>query len=372
MIIKSENVWLNGRLQPASVEIENGVFKAVMPYGQADVDYGKNYVLPGFIDMHTHGNNGVASAFSPVDEIERWQKEITADGVTSFMATTATERYEDNLTTLNRLSGCVGRGDGAEILGIYMEGNFINPASKGAHDEKLIMKPNPAVLQEYIDACHGKMKLMILAAELDTDGEMMKVAAKNGVKVSVGHSSATYDEVVLAHRRGAVGITHTYNGMRPFNHRETGIIGAALTISDLYAEIIADGHHVSWPAVKLLAAMKDSHHLILVTDDSPFKDWKGELPAGIHKDAEGQFRNDLGALTSSSLRVCDGIFNLITKADVPFEKAINAATINPATLLGVNDRKGSIDAGKDADIAVVTPDFKVVETYCKGMAMLNR
>lgn len=372
MIIKSQNVWLDGRLQPASVEIENGVFTAVLPYGPADVDYGKNYIMPGFIDIHTHGNNGVASAYSPKNEIERWQREITADGVTAFMATTATESHDDNIKTLSTVADCVGQGEGAEILGIYMEGNFINPASKGAHDEKLIMSPNPAVLQEYIDACHGTMKLMILAAELDTTGEMMRVAAKNGVKVMVGHSSATYEEVRLAHRNGAVGITHTFNGMRPFNHRETGIVGAALTISDLYAEIITDGHHVSWPAVKLLAAMKDNYHLIMVTDASPFKDWQGELPAGIHRDAEGQFRNQLGALSSSSLRVCDGIFNMITKADVPFEKAVNAATINPATMLGVNDRKGSIAVGKDADIAVVTPDFQVVETYCRGKAMLAR
>lgn len=373
MIIKSTNVWLDSALKKAALSIENGKIKAILPYDtEADVDYGKLWILPGFIDAHTHGNNGAWTENPNSADMQRWQREIAADGVTGFMATTATNTVENNLHNFEVLSKCVGKGNGAEILGIYMEGNFINPKSKGAHNEKLILKPDAELIQKYIDACNGTMRIMILASELDEDGSAMAVAKKNGVRVSVGHSSATYEDCVTARRRGAISFTHTFNGMAPFNHRQVGIIGAAMTMSDMFAEIIADGHHVSWPAVKLLATMKDDHHIVLITDASPYKGYDGPLTirSGIHRDAEGQFRTESGALASSSLRVCDGVFNLIHKADVPVVKAINAATINPATLLGVSDRKGTLDEGKDADITVVTPEFEVKQTYCRGEAML--
>lgn len=367
MIIKSKNVWLQGRLQPAEIEFSSTI-ERILPYGSSKdaEDLGELWVLPGLIDTHTHGNNGVDSAVSSIQEINRWQREITADGVTSFMATTATDTPENNIAAFERLSKCVGKGEGAEILGIYMEGNFINPKHKGAHDERLIAKPDAELLKQYIAACHGTMRLMILAPELDKGHAVLKTAIENGVRVSVGHSRATYSECCSAFADGAVSVTHTYNGMCAFNHREPGIIGAAATQKNIFAEIIADGHHVSWPAVQMLCALKDDRHIVLVTDASPAKDWQGELPAGIYRDEQGQFRTMDGALCSSSLRMCDGVYNLIKYADVSLEKAINSATINPATLLGVSERKGSIAPGKDADIIAVTPSFEVVQTYCRG------
>lgn len=373
MIIQSKRVWLDEHFTAAQVVMEDGMIQDILPYNteKADYDYGDHYVFPGFMDIHTHGHNGVESINGDPKEMERWQKEITAEGVTSFLAATATQTVDANLTSFQKLSKCVGKGAGAELLGIYNEGNFISMKHRGAHDPRLIMKPDVELMKRYIDAADGAMKLMILAVEEDENLSVLDYAISRGLKVCVGHSGATYAQVKEAMRHGATSITHTYNGMAPYHHREAGIVGAALDIDNLYTEIIADGHHVCWEAIRILGRMKDRYHLILVSDASPLKGYDGELPDDTIRDEEGNFRTLQGNLASSSLRICDGIKNLITYADVPFVNAVNAATINPARMVGVDDRKGSIEIKKDADIVVVTANFEVIQTFCRGQAMLG-
>lgn len=369
MIIQSERIWINEHFEKAQLEIEHGKVSNIYAYNshEVDMDYGNLYVLPGFIDIHTHGNNGVEASQGNASEMNRWQKEITRDGVTSFLPSLASQSEEDNLASFTNLSKTVGKGDGAEILGIYMEGNYISKHFKGAHDENFIVKPNLTQLKKYIEASNNTLKLMILAIEEDQDYEVLSYAYAHNIVVSVGHSGAHYEQVKEAMKYGIQSVTHTYNAMIPYHHREAGIIGAALDIPSLYTEVIADGHHVSWPCIRILGKMKDKDHLILVSDASPLKGFEGPLPENVVKDEEGQFRTLNGNLCSSSLRICDGVKNLITHADLAFVNAINAATINPAKLLHVDDRKGSLDVGKDADIVICTPDFEVQKVYCKGI-----
>ncbi len=374
--IQSNNVWYRGHLQPAWLVVEDG---KIVQIGEgtrkrADADYGDLLVLPGFIDAHTHGNNGVSTETADEREMERWQREIAAEGVTSFAATTASFPFEENVAIFGRLASCVGRDEGdvpgAEVLGIYVEGNFIDPDHRGAQDIEAIVEPSIEVLQRYIEASRGTIIRMVLAIEHDRDLAVLDYAHSQGIGVSVGHSAATYAEVLDACCHGLDGVTHTYNGMSPMHHREPGIVGAALDIRQLYAEIIADGHHVSWPAVRLLGRMKGIDRLVLVSDASPLKGFDGALPSGIHIDEEGQFRTDSGALASSSMRMCDGVRNLMLRAGLPFADAVCAATINPARLLGCEARKGSLEVGKDADIVVLDHAFNVVQTLCRGGAML--
>lgn len=373
MIVQSKNVWLRGGFRTAQIRIEEGRIAGIYEYGREmpDEDYKEQYILPGFIDAHTHGHMGVDSSVAERGDMALWQREITKEGVTSFMVTTATESEEDNLATFGRLSEAIGENEGAETLGIYMEGNFINPRCKGAHDETLIARPDVEQLKKYIAASGGKIRRMILAAELDEDFRVLRYALSHGIRVSLGHSAASYETAKKAIELGADALTHTYNGMAPFHHREASLVGIAFTVDEVYTEIIGDGHHVSWPAVQALCRAKDADHLVLVSDASPLKGYEGPLPKGLHIDGEHQFRTDSGALASSSLKINEGIYNLIHYAGASQVQAIQAATINPARMLGVDDRKGSIQTGKDADLAVTDEKFRVIQCYCRGKKMLE-
>ncbi len=373
MIIQSKNVWIRDAFRAAQIHIEEGKITNIDEYNKRkpDADYGKLYVLPGFIDAHTHGHMGVDSATANTEDMAKWQRDITKEGVTSFMITTATESEKDNIATFERLSEAVGKNEGAEALGIYMEGNFINPECKGAHDERLIARPNVEQLKKYIAASQGKITRMILAAELDEDFQVLKYALSQGIHVSLGHSAASYETARRAVELGADAITHTYNGMKQLHHREPSLLGVAFNMNDVYTELIGDGHHVSWPAVQMLCYAKDEGHLVLVSDASPLKGYDGPMPQGIHIDEEGQFRTDSGALCSSSLKINEGVRNLIRYGGASTIQAIRAATLNPARMLGVDARKGSIQAGKDADLAITDEDFRVVQCYCRGKERLE-
>ncbi len=373
MFIQSRKVWIDDAFQSAQIRTENGKIQEILAWNteKPDVDYGAHMILPGFIDAHTHGCAGIDSATADVKDMEVWQKAEAAEGVTSFMATTATESEEDNLKTFARLAEAIGKNDGAEVLGIYMEGNFINPACKGAHDERLIARPNVEQLQKYIDASRGQIRRMILAAELDEDFQVLKYAISHGIQVSLGHSAVPYETAEEAIRLGADAVTHTYNGMKQLHHREPSLVGIAYKKKNVYAEIIGDGHHVCWPAVQILCKMKDEEHLVLVSDASPMKGYDGPLLEGVHRDEEGQFRTDGGALCSSSLKINEGVRNLIWYGGASVKQAIRAATANPAAMLGVDDRKGSIEVGKDADLVVAAADFQVIQCYCRGKQMLE-
>lgn len=373
MIIQSQNVWLRDAFRAAQIEIEEEKITKIDEYNREipDMDYEEQYILPGFIDAHTHGHMGVDAATAGIEDMAKWQREIAKEGVTSFMAATATQSEADNIAAFGRLSEAVEKNDGAEVLGIYMEGNFINPACKGAHDERLIARPNVEQLKKYIAASKGKITRMILAAELDEEFRVLKYARSQGIRVSLGHSAASYETARRAVELGADAITHTYNGMKQLHHREPSLVGIAFNMNEVYTELIGDGHHVSWPAVRMLCRAKDEGHLVLVSDASPLKGYTGPLPEGIHIDEEGQFRTDSGALCSSSLKINEGIRNLIRYGGASQIQAIRSATLNPAKMLGVDDRKGSIQVGKDADLTVTDGAFRVVQCYCRGKRMLE-
>lgn len=373
MIIQSKKVWIRDALRPAQLEFQGEKILEIHDYGRhrPDVDHGEACLFPGFIDSHTHGHIGVDSATADVTAMAKWQRELPREGVTAFMATTDTESEADNLAIFHRLSQAVGKNEGAEVLGIYMEGNYINPACKGAQNESFIAKPNVEQLKRYIDAAQGRLRRMILAPELDEDFQVLQYALAHGVGVSLGHSAAPYETALRAIELGADAITHTYNGMRQLHHREPSLLGVAFTADEVYTELIADGHHVSWPAVRMLCRAKDEAHLVLVSDASPLKGYDGPLPSGIHIDDQGQFRTDSGALCSSSLRLNDGVRNLIQFGGATFVQAIHAATLAPAKMLKVDDRKGSLRAGKDADVTVTDENFRVIQCYCRGKPMLE-
>lgn len=371
MIIQSRYVWYQEQFSPKQLVIEKGKIKDILEYNElvCDYDYGDLYVLPGFIDIHTHGMMGIDAICLDKEKMKTWQKNLCKEGVTSFLPTLQTQSYEKTCTSIKKLKTLIKQRDGAEALGIFLEGNFINKNQCGAQSKKEICNPNVDMLKDYINMSEGMLKRIILAIENDQDALCLKYAIQNSIEVSIGHSEASYEQVYQAKTLGLTSITHMYNAMKGFYHREIGIIGAGFLLPDLYTEIIADGYHVDFRAIQILTKLKDKHHLILVSDSSPMKGML-KIPNGFIIDENNQVRTTSYHLAGSVLKINDGVKNLLLKGGCTLACAINAATINPATLLKMESRKGSIDIGKDADLVVLDQDFQVQQTICFGNFML--
>ena len=365
MIIQSTQVWINDAFQPGQLEIAGGRIEAVLPYGEkpVDQDYQDQWILPGFIDIHTHGWNRCDAGKPTVEAMLRWQKHMPKEGVTSFLSTTATQSAAANEAALPILKEAIeAQAAGAEILGINMEGNFISHQFHGAQDLYTIVKPDSQQLLHYQNLAGGHILTVTCAVEFDEDYAFVKTAVAHGIRVSCGHSGASFDQVREAARCGATGITHCGNGMRPFHHRNPGIFGAALNLDELYAEVIGDGVHVHFETVHLIGTMKGAEKLILVTDSADCKD-DPDYAQFAH---EGAFRLPDGTLFGSALYVNQGIDHLHRQARLPLVTAIRAATINPALYLGLDGRKGTLEAGKDADIVVCDEHIALQAVYCRG------
>ena len=369
MIIQSKNVWLNEELKPAQIEVVDGIIQAVYSYNEkkADIDYGELWILPGFIDIHTHGWNKADTNRPVLEDIRKWQKHMPNEGVTSFLVTTSTQSYENNIKALPLLKAAIEhQNEGAEIMGINIEGNYIDMKRRGAQNKDYIVKPDADELLEYHALSGNHILTVTCAVEHDEDYAFTKKVSEAGIRVSIGHSDALFGDCKGAMEAGASGITHCGNGMRPFHHREPGVFGAALNLNELYAEVIGDGIHVHFETAHLIGAMKGKDKLILVTDSAEQKD----DPDYAKYNTIGAFRLEDGTLFGSALYVNKGVDNLHRKAHLPLVTCINAATINPARYLGFDDRKGTLEAGKDADIVVCNEHIELTQVYCKGTAQL--
>lgn len=370
MKIRSNKVWVDEKLQPKVVEIKDNKIVNVLDYdSEFDQDYGDNLILPGFIDIHTHGYAGVNANRPTIEGLDMWANNLPTEGVTSFLITTATQSYDDNIKALNIINDYIeGQSSGANALGINVEGNFINEKHRGAQDINTIVKPDPKILDDYLKASNNHIKSVICAVELDDDLAFTKNAVEKGVAVSVGHTGASYEDVTKAIEVGLTGVTHTGNGMIGFHHRRPGVFGAAMNRDELYAEAIVDGHHLDFEVVNILGTLKGKDKLVLVTDSSSYKDFDGEEEGYKRTIGEdGTIRNAEGNLSGSALKYNKGVYNAIHKARLSWETAINAATINPAKYLKVDDKKGLLKAGYDADIVVVDDNFDVIKTYVGGV-----
>ena len=247
---------------------------------------------------------------------------------------------------------------------------------KGAQPEQYIVKPTVEQFKKYQEAARGHIKYITMATEQDDDFALTRYCSENGVVVSIGHSAATYEQAVDGFAHGAKSMTHVYNGMTPFNHRANGLVGAAYRIRTMYGEIICDGNHSTYAALNNYFMSKGPDYSIMISDalmakGTPIgsKHIFGGNEIVIYPDGSAHLTST-GGLAGSTLNINKGLRILVEKAMVPFNYAINSCTINPARCLGVDDRKGSLEVGKDADIVVLNDDYSVVQTYCKGEAQL--
>mgnify|MGYP000902416342 FL=1 len=376
MIIQSKKVWIADQFIPAQLELEDGIIKEIYPYNEKEVtkDYGDLRILPGFIDIHCHGAYGFDTNDADPEGLRKWTKGIVDEGVTSFLATTLTQSEEVLTNAVSNVAKVVEEGyEGAEILGIHFEGPYLNKAHKGAQPEEYCVKPNIEQFKRYQKAAHGLIKYITMAVENDEDFTLTKYCSQNNVVVSIGHSNATYEQAVQAYGHGARSMTHVYNAMTPFTHRANGLVGGALRIRNMYGEIICDGNHSTLAALNNFFTSKGPDYSIMITDSLMCKGF----PVGTKFDFGGQevviypdgsaHLVEAGNLAGSTLNVNKGLKILIEDALVPVNYAINACTSNPARCLHVDDRKGTIGVGYDADLVVLDRDYEVVQTYCKGV-----
>ena len=376
MIIQSKKVWIADQFTPAQLELEDGIIKEIYPYNEKEVtkDYGDLRILPGFIDIHCHGAYGFDTNDADPEGLRKWAKGIVDEGVTSFLATTLTQSEEVLTNAVSNVAKVVEEGyEGAEILGIHFEGPFLNKAHKGAQPEEYCVKPDIEQFKRYQKAAHGLIKYITMAVENDEDYALTKYCSQNNVVVSIGHSNATYEQAVQAYAHGARSMTHVYNAMTPFTHRANGLVGGALRIRNMYGEIICDGNHSTLAALNNFFTSKGPDYSIMITDSLMCKGF----PVGTKFDFGGQevviypdgsaHLVEAGNLAGSTLNVNKGLKILIEDALVPVNYAINACTSNPARCLHVDNRKGTIGVGYDADLVVLDRDYEVVQTYCKGV-----
>ena len=377
MIIQSKNVYVSGVFTPAQIEVENGKIVKINSYGakEVDADYGENRIIPGMIDVHCHGGLGFDTNDANEEGLVKWAKGLLNEGITGFCPTTVTQSVEILTNAVANVANVVKKGyEGAEILGIHFEGPYLNMKNKGAQPPEYIVTPTVEQFKKYQEAANGLIKIITMACENDPDFELTRYCAANGVNVSIGHSGSTYDEAVLAVANGANGMTHTFNGMNPLHHREPYLTGAAMRLKDTYAEIICDGNHVVWPAIYSLITSKGRDYCIMIDDALCAKGCApGYYELGGNaieiRENGSAYLQGTNTLAGGTLKFNKGLQNLIEKVIIPIDWAINMVTINPARYLGVDDHKGKIMAGYDADMVVLDRDYEVVQVYAKGKSV---
>lgn len=380
MLIQSKKVWIADQFTAAVIEVTGDKITSILPYGSvsADVDYEDLRIVPGFLDIHCHGAYGFDTNDANEEGLRNWTKNIPGEGVTGFLPTTITQSEEVLTKAVANVAKVMDDGyEGAEILGIHFEGPYLDMVYKGAQPEQYIVKPSVEQFKHYQEAAKGKIRYVTLATEADEDFALTHYLAKNGVTVSIGHSAATYEQAVMAYAHGARSMTHVYNGMTPFNHRANGLVGAAYRIRTMYGEIICDGNHSTLAALNNYFTSKGPDYCIMISDALMAKGSPvgsrylfGGNEIEIYPDGSAHLIPS-ETLAGSTLQLNQGLRILVEEALVPFNYAINSCTINPARCIGVDDRKGCIRVGMDADLVVLKPDYQVQQTYCMGKPQLS-
>jgi N-acetylglucosamine-6-phosphate deacetylase len=341
-----------------------------IPSGYREVSLEGLLIAPGFIDQHLHGGGGAEIATGTVDSFIETAKFHAAHGTTSFLATTISdsrdklEKIATSYATLEELEY-----KGARCLGIHLEGPYISTKYPGIHSEIHLRLPSVGEVLTLQRLSNGGIKIVTMAPELPGALDVAETLVNEGVICEIGHSAADFNMTLEAILAGFKGVTHCFNQMTPFHHREPGIIGAALTRPELYVELIADGVHLHKAAIDIVYRAKGPEGIILVSDamapagllDGCFHTSVGDLTSTMDT-----LRNEAGQLAGGVLTLDKAIKNVIQYTDCTLSEAFRMATYNPARFLGMNKRKGSLYPGKDADLVIMTNDLEVIATMVNG------
>ncbi len=350
-----------------------------IPPGAKDYVASGMTVVPGFVDVHIHGAGGHDVMEATPEALDRITATVARFGTTSIVATTVSAPVEDTCRSLEGIAQYIRSHQsiadnarfGAEILGMHLEGPFINKARRGVHPANSIAQPSSETLEKFRAAAGGLARILTVAPELPGALELIAAAVADGMVVAVGHTDADYAQARAAIKAGARHAVHVYNAMRPFTHRDPGVISAILTDTEVTAEIIADGVHVAGPAIQVLLGTKGFDTVLLVSDGTAatgMRDGNYRLGNFEVTVKDGVCRNSEGKLAGSTLTL-DRALRYVVELGVPFVDALRMATILPARRLGLAGKKGILAIGADADLVVLTPDLHVAGVMTRGVGL---
>ncbi len=372
-VLTAERLWDGSRLlDRPMVVIEDGRIVSVstraegeLPRGARVLDFPGATLGPAFFDVHIHGAKGHDVMEATPAALDAMGSYLAAHGTGSFLATTVTAPLDATLRSLSGLAKLVTRpavAGQARSIGIHLEGPFLSHTKRGAQPAEDLLAPDIATFDHLFEAAEGRIRLMTLAPELPGAVELTAHATARGVKVSLGHSDATAAETCAAIEAGAVSATHTFNAMRPLDHRAPGILGTVLTDDALFAELICDGIHVAPEMVKLWWRAKKPERAILVTDAmsaTGMPDGEYRLGGFAVQVANGR-ATAKGVLAGSVLTLDHALENFMEFTGSPLEQALRLLTVNPAAMTGLGDHAGSVAVGMPASLVAVDGTGKLV------------
>jgi N-acetylglucosamine-6-phosphate deacetylase len=338
-------------------------------------DFSGMTVTPGFVDLLVHGGGGAGFSDNNEDSIRIASEFFFKHGTTGMLASLFSKPTDQLLETVRRLADYAENTAETNIWGIHMEGPFINPEMKGVHKVEYLWKPSVESWKRLYDAGKGYIKIMTIAPEVPGNLDVIRAAAISGVVPSIGHSLALYDDIEKAIDNGAAHVTHMFNAMRPFHHREAGIMVSAMLRHELKVELIADTIHVNPQVMKLLFNIKGNGGIILVTDSlratgMPDGDYDFMDQRIIVKEKRAYLPN--GTLAGSTLTMEKAVKNMVQEVGVPLCDAVRMASLNGAKVIAKEHRKGILAVGKDADIVIMDDDFEVQATICEGIVKYQK
>jgi N-acetylglucosamine-6-phosphate deacetylase len=367
----------------AGILIREGVIEELglregmrLPAGAQEISATGKTAIPGFVDVHIHGAGGRDVMEGSSDALASVTKTVARHGTTSMVATTVTASPDDTIRSVEGIAHYISQqretdDTRAEVLGIHFEGPFLSPARRGVHPPEWLKLPSSEMLEKLLQAAAGNAQILTIAPELLGAMPCIDAARNAGMVVAMGHTDATYEQARAAIAHGVHHAVHVYNAMRPFSHRDSGVIGAVLTSPEVSAELIADGVHVEETAMKVLLQAKGPAHMILISDGisaTGMPDGKyilGKLEVTV---SGGICRNSEGKLAGSTLTLDRALRNIVALG-VPLADAVRMLTLNPASLLGIEFKKGTLRVGADADVLLLDEGLQLTNVWVRGVAV---
>lgn len=385
ILIKNAEVYINYKFVKAPLILEDGKIECIGDSSNDDsADYDTAYnldgmrIVPGLIDIHTHGAVGVDVNAATAEDLERICRFFASQGTTGWLESILTDTEAQTLWCIDaheRWKMLEHRG--ANILGIHMEGPFLSTEYKGAMPEQLLkLTPDRALVEAYQKRAGGAIRYMTVSPELDGIVDFIPELKAMGIQVAIGHSGADYETSMAAIARGAMASTHTGNAMKLLHQHFPAIFGAVLEADDVYCEVICDGRHLHPGTVRLILKTKGLDRVVAITDSI----MAAGLPDGAYKlgvndvvvvDGDAKLKSN-GVRAGSTLTTIQALKNLLKFTGRPLEALIPLLTENPARLIGVFDRKGSIGAGKDADLVVLDKNNDISQVFVGGVSVYSR
>lgn len=377
LLLKNAQVYRDHHFAPADLLIRDGRIEAVGPGLTAEapvLDAGGRRCVPGFLDVHTHGADHVDANAATPEDVRRWAAFNARHGTTGFLTSILTDTEEQTARAIGNITRAMDEGPtgGAAVLGIHLEGPFLSPQYKGAMPESLLRKGDAGWVRRCQQQAGGRIRYITVAPEVEGVPELIR-ALHDEIPIAIGHSGADYATARQAIADGARACTHTFNGMRLFHQHEPAIMGAVLASPDVYCEAICDGRHLHPGTVRMLLACKGWDKVVAITDSIQ----AAGLPDGHYKlgvndvvvvDGDAKLASN-GVRAGSTLSQDTALRNIMAFTGHPAEDVLPLLSENPARLMGIFDRKGSIEAGKDADLVVLDDGWQVCRTIVGGVTV---